>query len=953
MIQKIKNISRKDQIIIKGARQNNLKNIDVSIPKNKLVVITGLSGSGKSSLAFDIIYAEGYRRYVENLSAQARFFLNDVKKPDFDKIENLAPAIAIDQRGVAKNPRSTVGTILGVYDFFRILYAELGKVYCPICKIPLNKKDDKEMLKYIKGLSIGTEVYILAPWEKTGDPFKQLKNISNQGYSKVRMDGKIAHVTTLLNEENLPKKQIDVVVDRLNINKKKFDKERVIDSLQVASKLSAQNAIVSVEGEKDSCYSKSHHCEKCGFEMVKLKAKNFSFNSPEGACKKCGGLGEVFQADLHKIVPNKKLAINEGGIAPWSRLSSSGEGGRRKAILEALAKKYKFQLNEPISNIAKKTLNKIILGDKKTLNIITDEGVQEIKFIGVANELEKKYNNRQNSSGELERYLTKKICQVCKGKRLKQKFLAVKVFGKTIDELTFMEIGELVDFFTEIKRSKKFNSYKERREVAKKLVEEILFRIKPVQKVGVDYLSLNRAVNTLSGGEFQRLRLSTQLQNGLSNLIYVLDEPSVGLHSRDIKNLTDVFRKICDNGNTVIVVEHDRDIIKKADYIIDIGPGAGKDGGRVVFAGVLAELKKSNTETAKYLFKPYQIRLANRQSKASQRTGKFPQKFKNKLIIRGAQEHNLKNIDVEIPLKKLVSVTGASGGGKSSLIVDILAKGLKRKLNGALEEPGKHKNIIGANQLSKVVIVNQSPIGRSPRSNAATYTGIFKHIRSVFAATEIAKKKNLNEGYFSFNMKGGRCEYCQGDGVQKVEMHLLGGVYTECPYCDGTRYNKKVREVKYHGVSIVEVLNMSIEYAFHFFNSDKLITRKLQVLKDVGLGYLKLGQNATELSGGEAQRIKLATELIRQSNQGVLYILDEPTIGLHFGDIEKLLMMLKKLVERGNSIIVVEHNADVICASDWVIELGPEGGKKGGKIVFEGTPSELLKAKTITGEAMR
>jgi excinuclease ABC subunit A len=935
---------QEDKIVIKGARQNNLKNIDVEIPKNKLVVITGLSGSGKSSLAFDIIYAEGYRRYVENLSAQARFFLNDVKKPEFDQIDNLAPTIAIDQRRDAKNPRSTVGTVLGVYDFLRILYAELGEVYCPSCKIPLSKKDDKEMLEYIKNLPKDTEVYILAPWETTGDPFKQLNNIGNQGYSKVRMDGKIAQVATLLAKKKLPKKQIDVVVDRINVDKKRFDRERVVDSLQVASKLSKTDAVVSVEGEQDTRYSKGHHCSKCGFELQKLKVKNFSFNSPEGACDKCSGLGEVFQADFNKIIPNKKLSINEGGIVPWSRLGKTGESGRRKAILTALAKKYKFNLDKPISKIPKKILDKIVWGEEGLLEINDEDGSKKISFIGVAHELEEKYNNKQGSSGELERYLTKKLCPVCEGKRLKAEFLAVKVFDKTIDELTFMEIEELVDFFKKIQKNKDEEKYKNDKEVAEKLVGEILFRIKPIQNVGVDYLNLNRAVNTLSGGEFQRLRLSTQLQNGLSNLIYVLDEPSVGLHSKDIKNLIGVLRQICNNGNTVIVVEHDRDIIKKADYIIDIGPGAGSEGGKVVFAGTLEELKKSKTETAKYLFNEKKCRAKNKGGKIKLK------KSTKKIIIRGAQEHNLKNIDVEIPLQKLVSVTGASGGGKSSLIIDILAKGLKRKLNGNLEEPGKHKNIIGVSKLAKVVIVNQSPIGRSPRSNAATYTGIFSHIRSVFADTELARKKNLNDGYFSFNMKGGRCEYCQGDGMQKVEMHLLGGVYTECPHCEGTRYNKKVREIEYHGVSIVDVLDMSVEYAYHFFNSNKIITRKLQVLKDVGLGYLKLGQNATELSGGEAQRVKLATELIRQSNQGALYILDEPTVGLHFGDIERLLTMLKKLVEKGNSIIVVEHNFDMICESDWIIELGPGGGKKGGEIVFEGTPEDLLKAKTLTSK---
>ncbi len=934
---------KQDKIIVKGARQNNLKNIDVKIPKDKLVIITGLSGSGKSSLAFDIIYAEGYRRYVENLSPQARFFLNDVKKPKVDQIDNLSPAIAIDQRRDAKNPRSTVGTVLGVYNFLRILYAELGENYCPHCEVKLDKKDTKEILEYLKKLPNKTEIAILAPWTKKGDLNKQLQSISNQGYTKVRIDDKIEYIRDIFDRKDLKGKKMDIMVDRLIIDRKKFDEERIVDSLQVAGKLSSQGAVVMIDDEDDIFYNKNYHCEKCGFEMQSLTAKNFSFNSPEGACEQCGGLGEVFQADVKKIIPNKKLSIVEGGLAPWSRLGTSGESGRRKAILEALAKKYKFSLKNPISKLSKKVLDKIIFGDDESLEIIRNSQKEKIKFKGIAKEIEEKYSSRQSNSNELERYLTKEICPTCQGKRLKKKFLMTRVFDKTIDQLTFMEISELVQFFKDVQKKYKLSKNGSEGDVAGRLVREIVSRIEPVENVGIDYLNLNRAVNTLSGGEFQRLRLSTQLQNGLSNLVYVLDEPSVGLHGRDIKKLITALKRIRDNGNTVIVVEHDREIIKSADYIIDIGPGAGKEGGEVVFAGSVQALQKSKTETAKHLFKP---------QKCSQKTKKTS-KAKKKLVVRGAEEHNLKNIDVEIPLQKLVTVTGVSGGGKSSLIIDILAKGLRQKLNHTIESPGKHKKIVGAHQLAKVVIVNQSPIGRSPRSNAVTYTGIFNHIRNIFANTEEAKKKNLNEGYFSFNMKGGRCEYCQGEGVQKIEMNLLGDVYTECPHCNGTRYNKKVREIQYHGVTIVDVLNMSVDYAYHFFNSSDLITRKLQVLRDVGLGYLKLGQNATQLSGGEAQRIKLATELIKQSKQGALYILDEPTVGLHFGDIDRLLKMLQKLVEKKNSVIVVEHNADIICASDWVIELGPEGGKKGGEIVFEGTPDKLVKAKTVTGKLLK
>ncbi len=926
----------KDKIIVKGARQNNLKDIDVEIPKNKLTVITGLSGSGKSSLAFDIIYAEGYRRYVENLSAQARFFLNDVRKPEVDSIDNLSPAIAIDQKRDSKNPRSTVGTVLGVYDFLRILFAEVGEVYCPHCQISLQKNDEKEILNYLKTLPRGTEVYILAPQKISGDLEKELKNIANQGYAKVRLDNKIFYVDSLLVRKQKPKtKQVDIVVDRLNIDKNKFDQERIVDSLQIAAKLSDQPVIVSIEGEKDIYYSKSYNCPQCDFKLAGLKRKNFSFNSPEGACPKCGGLGEVYQAELDKIIPNKNLSINEGAIVPWSRLNGNGESGRRQAILKALAKKYKFSLNKPIKKIPAEIVEKIIFSGENNLNIKLKGKEKVVDFKGVAKELEEKYQQKQGVSSELERYLTKKICSLCRGKRLKEEFLAVKVLGKSIDQLSAMEIRDLINFFSSFE--KKLDKFKEKKPFLEKLIKEIIARLQPVAGVGVEYLNLNRASNTLSGGEFQRLRLSTQLQNKLSNLIYVLDEPSVGLHSSDVKNLIKSLKEICRHNNTVIVVEHDREMIKSADHIIDIGPKAGQEGGRVIFSGDVQKLKKAKTETARFLFKKPTSTKSVVKRKAKKNI------FRQQLIVKGAKEHNLKNIDVKIPLKHFVAVTGVSGSGKSSLVIDVLAKGLKKKLNKGQAEAGKCKAIEGAEQVSKLIMVNQSPIGRSPRSNAATYTGVFSHIRKVFAETELAKKKGLSEKYFSFNMKGGRCEYCQGEGVKKVEMQLLGGVYTDCPHCGGTRYNKKVREIEYQGASIVDVLNMSVEYAYHFFNSKKVIARKLKVLLDVGLGYLKLGQNATELSGGEAQRVKLATELIKQSNRGALYILDEPTVGLHFSDIQRLLKVINKLVEKGNSVIVIEHNEDMIYASDWVIELGPGGGKKGGKVVFSGTPEQMIK----------
>lgn len=941
-------MSAGDKIIIKGASQNNLKNIDIEIPKHKLVVVTGVSGSGKSSLAFDTLYAEGYRRYVENLSSHARFFLHSVKKPKIKRIENLSPAIAIDQKSDAHNPRSTVGTITDVYDFFRILYAEAGIPFCPECNVEMQKQDEKQLISTIKKMQKGTQVIILGAWRGQQKTIKEkLSAIASQGYSKVRIGKSLFMIHQVDGGDFTDNEKVQVVVDRITHDPRRFDRERIIDSLQTAAKISKGDAVVLIDNDEEIPYSKHHRCVKCGLEIKSISAKNFSFNSPEGACEKCTGLGEVYQVDPGKVIPSKAISINEGAIMPWSRA-----GGRinndslHSQILKALAKKYRFSLSVPIGKITQEKIDKILYGTgNETITIKgKTKAKKEIVFEGIAKELEEKHKNADSSfvRSEIEKYLSKQVCPDCGGRRLQKQFLNVRVLGKTIDELVTMEIENLTTFLKEnIKPKAKKENGNKANAIISQILEEIINRLQPLSDVGLGYLNLNRSTQTLSGGEFQRVRLATQLYSGLSDVVYVLDEPSVGLHARDTQRLIKTLKKLQKAGNSIVVVEHDRDIISAADYLIDIGPKAGNDGGEVIFKGTIGQLKKSKTETAKYLFGKTTLKPSR---KGSKKTGK------KELEITGASQNNLKDISLRMPLSKLVSVVGVSGGGKSSLVNDIIAKALRKEIHGSTDDPGKYKKIKGAKNISKVVIIDQASIGRSPRSNAATYTGVFSHIRKLFAETETAQKAGYTASYFSFNMRGGRCEYCQGEGVQKIEMHLLNNVYADCPYCNGTRYNKKMLEVQYHGATIVDVLEMSVEYAYHFFNSSKLITDKLKALKDVGLGYLRLGQNANELSGGEAQRIKLATELARKSNGNTLYILDEPTVGLHFSDVHRLLLVLKGLVDSGNSVLVVEHNLDVIGASDWVVELGPDGGAKGGEMIFEGTPARLKKVSTPTGK---
>ncbi len=938
-------MKNQEQIIIKGAAQNNLKNVDIDIPKNKLVVVTGVSGSGKSSLAFDTLYAEGYRRYVENLSSSARFFLGSVKKPQVKRIDNLSPAIAIDQKSDSSNPRSTVGTTTDIYNFLRILFANAGQPHCPKCGGKMVKQDEKELIDKLRRMENGTQVMILALWRGAQKTNKEkLSAIAQQGYSKVRIAEKKYSIDEAKKAKLSGKEKTYVVVDRLTLLANRFDRERIVDSLQVATKLSGGEALALIDNEEKLRYSRYYQCEKCHLVLKKITAKNFSFNSPEGACQSCSGLGEVFQMDPKKTIPNRKLSINEGAIMPWSRAGGRLNGGsKHEQLLKALSKKYRFSLNTSIQKIPEEKVDKILFGTGEEEISVKNgsQKVEKIKFEGLAQELEEKYLNADSSfvRNEIGKYLSKKKCPKCEGKRLQKPFLHVKILDKTIDKIVEMELDKLIPFLQQETNTLKKGRESKKKKAIVEIIDEIISRLGPLQDVGLDYLNLDRSVQTLSGGEFQRVRLATQLYSGLSDVIYVLDEPSVGLHPKDTKKLISTLRKLKQSGNSIVVVEHDRDIIKAADHVIDVGPGAGKEGGKITFSGSVAKMKKSKTQTAKYLSGRKKIARKKKQNK----------KIAD-LIIRKAKHNNLKNIDVKVPLGKLVSVVGVSGSGKSSLVNDVLAKALRREIHNHSEDPGEHSKIENTKKVSKVVIVDQASIGRSPRSNAATYTGIFSHIRKLFASTEAAQKKRFTASHFSFNMRGGRCEYCQGEGMRKIDMHLLDNMYVDCPHCNGTRYNRKMLAVEYHGANIVDVLNMSVDYAYHFFNSHRLIKEKLGALRKVGLGYLRLGQNATELSGGEAQRIKLATELSRKSNGNTLYILDEPTVGLHFSDVDQLLNVLRDLVNGGNSVVLVEHNSDLVKQSDWVVELGPEGGEEGGEVVFEGTPEKLKTSKTWTAK---
>jgi len=937
-------------IKIRGARVHNLKNIDIDIPRDKFVVLTGLSGSGKSSLAFDTIYAEGQRRYVESLSSYARQFIGLMDKPDVDLIEGLSPAISIDQKSTSHNPRSTVGTVTEIYDYMRLLYARIGVPHCPKCGQKIKQYSIDEIIKQIKKDFKNKEVIILAPIikDKKGEHKNVLERIEKAGFSKVSFDGAIYPLEEIedMKIDKKKKHTVEIVIDRISISANKDDLARLGDDVEKALELA--NGLISIketENGKQNIYSQLFACPSCEISLPEIEPRSFSFNSPHGACDDCSGLGTKMEIDPDLIL-NKNLSIAQGGIKPWVANSGPNQSWMMR-ILGTVAQKHGFDLNTPIKNLSPEQLKVVLHGTGKSNYNIEYEnekysGELTTEFEGVINNLERRYKQTESDfvRKEIEAYMRVLVCPSCSGRRLKAEVLAVTVADKSIDEVTSVSISDALGFFEKLENSKTLSARDKK--ISSQIVKEIKTRLHFLLNVGLDYLTIGRAANTLSGGEAQRIRLATQIGSALVGVLYILDEPSIGLHQRDNDKLIGTLKKLRDLGNTVIVVEHDETTMEESDWLIDIGPGAGAHGGEIIAEGKASEVKKNpKSLTGKYL--------------AGIRTITAPGTYRKgngaSIKIIGATENNLKNIDVEIPLAKFVAITGVSGSGKSTLMTDILAKTLSQKFYRAKEKPGAHKNIEGLSNINKVVNIDQSPIGRTPRSNPATYTGAFTPIRELFASLPEAKIKGYKAGRFSFNVVGGRCEACSGDGMVKIEMQFLPDVYVECDVCHGKRYNKEALDVHYKDKSISDVLNMTVEEAMKFFRNIPAISQKLNSLNDVGLGYIKLGQSATTLSGGEAQRVKLATELSRRATGKTLYILDEPTTGLHFEDIKKLLVVLNKLVDKGNTVLVIEHNLDVIKSVDWVIDLGPEGGEKGGEIVAEGTPKDVAKVKkSYTGK---
>lgn len=932
-----------DYIVVKGARAHNLKNIDVVIPRNKLVVLTGLSGSGKSSLAFDTIYAEGQRRYVESLSAYARQFLGQMDKPDVDSIEGLSPAISIDQKTTSRNPRSTVGTVTEIYDYLRLLFARIGRPVCPTHGIEITSQTIEQMVDRLMQYPERTKMQILAPIVsgRKGTHVKTLEEIKKQGYVRVRVDGELRDVSEDIVLEKNKKHCIEVVVDRIVM--KEGIQSRLADSLETALKLAEGKVLVDVIGQEELLFSEHHACPHCGFSIGELEPRLFSFNSPYGACPSCDGLGAKLEVDLDLVIPNKELTLREHALAPWEPQSSQ----YYPQLLETVCRHYGIDMDVPVKQLPKEQLDLLLYGsngEKIYFRYENDFGhVREtyVEFEGVVRNVERRY--RETTSDyvreQMEKYMTEQPCPTCHGNRLKKESLAVFVGGKHIGEVTAMSVNEALAFFETLHLTEK------EQKIAHLILREIVERLGFLKNVGLDYLTLNRAAGTLSGGEAQRIRLATQIGSRLTGVLYVLDEPSIGLHQRDNDRLIATLQSMRDLGNTLIVVEHDEDTMLAADYLIDIGPGAGAHGGQVVAAGTPEEvMNDSHSLTGQYLSGKKFIPLPIERRKPDGRW----------LEVIGARENNLKNVDVRIPLGLFVAVTGVSGSGKSTLINEILHKALAQKLHHAKVKPGEHTDIRGIDYLDKVIDIDQSPIGRTPRSNPATYTGVFDDIRDLFATTNEAKMRGYQKGRFSFNVKGGRCEACRGDGIIKIEMHFLPDVYVPCEVCHGKRYNRETLEVKYKDKNIAEVLDMTVEEALTFFENIPKIKRKLQTLYDVGLGYMQLGQPATTLSGGEAQRVKLASELHRRSTGRTLYILDEPTTGLHVDDIARLLNVLQRLVEQGDTVLVIEHNLDVIKTADYIIDLGPEGGDGGGQIVAAGTPEQVAQIEqSYTGRYLQ
>jgi len=934
-----------DKIIIRGARQHNLKNINLEIPRDKLIVITGLSGSGKSSLAFDTIYAEGQRRYVESLSAYARQFLEQMEKPDVDFIDGLSPAISIDQKSAPRNPRSTVGTVTEIYDYLRLLFARIGVPYCPNCGIKIERQTVQQITDQILSLPSGTRVLILAPVVKgrKGEYKSLLEEIKREGFTRVRVDGQMLNLAEeeppLLDKYKIH--HIEVVVDRLVL--REGIKGRLTDSLETALKMGKGQVIVSVVDGEELRFSEEFACPICGFSMGELEPRIFSFNSPYGACPTCHGLGYVtdFSPDL---VFDYDKSIAEGGIIPLRRFYSE----YYPAIIRALAEEYGFSLHEPIKNLPQEIRDMLFYGTNKPVYISYTNwrGFDReywTHFRGIREMLEEKlrYSSSERVKEEVAEFMATHICPDCEGKRLKKESLAVKVAGKNIYEVTLLSIDEAYRFFSSLPESL---SEKERI-IAQPILKEILARLGFLRDVGLGYLTLARPANTLAGGEAQRIRLATQIGSGLMGVIYILDEPSIGLHPRDNKRLLDTLIKLRDLGNTVIVVEHDEETIRAADWIIDLGPGAGENGGYVVVSGTLEDvMREPNSITGQYLSGIREIPIPKERRKPKDKW----------IVIRGARKYNLKGIDVKIPLGLFVAISGVSGSGKSTLLEEIVYPVISNHLYGTKLPTGEYTSVEGLEWLDKVINIDQSPIGRTPRSNPATYTGVFDLIRQLFAQLPESKARGYKPGRFSFNVKGGRCEACRGDGYIKVEMQFLPDVYVRCEECKGKRYNRETLEIKYKGKTIADVLDMTVEEALQFFRNIEPIRRKLQTLYDVGLGYIRLGQPATTLSGGEAQRVKLATELSRKATGRTLYILDEPTTGLHFADVEKLLNILHRLVDKGNTVLIIEHNLEVIKTADWIIDLGPEGGDEGGYIIAEGPPEEVAKCPiSYTGKFLQ
>lgn len=932
-----------DKIIIHGARAHNLKNIDITIPKNKLVVVTGLSGSGKSSLAFDTLYAEGQRRYVESLSAYARQFLGQMDKPDVDSIDGLSPAISIDQKTTSHNPRSTVGTVTEINDFLRLLWARVGTPICPNDNVPITSQSPEQMVDRVLELPERTRLQILSPVvrDKKGTQKKVFETIKREGFVRVQVDGETYDLDSVPELDKNKKHTVNVVIDRIII--KEGIRSRLFDSFESALRLSDGYAIADVIGGDPIPFSEQYACPICGFTVGELEPRLFSFNAPTGACPECEGLGLKLEVDIDLVVPDQTKTLKEGAIVPWNPISSQ----YYPQMLEQFCKSVGIDMDTPFNKLSKKQQQQILYGNGETPFHFHYEndfgGIRDVDvpFEGVINNISRRYRetNSDFTREQMRKYMTELPCPVCHGYRLNQRALAVKIDGQNIGEVSALSISDSLEFFKNIKLSAQKN------EIAKPILKEIIDRLTFMKNVGVEYLTLSRSARTLSGGEAQRIRLATQIGSNLSGVMYVLDEPSIGLHQRDNDRLIESLKAMRDLGNTLIVVEHDEDTMRAADYIVDIGPGAGENGGQVMAAGTPKQVMRSRKSLTgqylsgkKFIPVPQERRIGN---------GK-------KITITGAAENNLKDITVDFPLGEFICVTGVSGSGKSTLVNMILKRVLAQKLNNNSAKPGKYKSISGVENIEKVINIDQSPIGRTPRSNPATYTGVFDDIRELFAQTNQAKMRGYTKGRFSFNVKGGRCEACRGDGIIKIEMNFLPDVYVPCEVCHGTRYNSETLEVEYKGKNIAEVLNMTVSEALDFFSAIPKIKRKLQTIEDVGLGYVHLGQPATTLSGGEAQRMKLAAELHRQSHGKSFYILDEPTTGLHMDDIKRLLAVLQRLVDAGNTVLVIEHDLDVVKSADWLIDLGPEGGAGGGNVVATGTPEQVAEVKeSYTGKYLK